>query len=153
MYNSLRFLPLGMPKILALDYGAKRCGLAETDSMQIIASALTTVASHELMDYLKRYLAANDVETLVVGLPVRMSGELSGVEAEISAFIAKFVKVFPHVPVVRFNEMYSSSMALGAMIAAGAKKKQRNAKEGTIDRVAATIILQQYLEQRRNLKQ
>ncbi len=141
-----------MPKLLAIDYGAKRCGIAETDDLQIIASALATVSTPELMGYLGRYFSANDVSTLLVGLPVRASGELSDIESEISAFIAKFAKAYPSIEVERINEMYSSSMALQSMIEAGARKSQRRNKEGTIDRVAATILLQNYLEQKRNRK-
>ena len=138
-----------MPRILAVDYGAKRCGVAETDDMQIIASALETVSAKELSAFLARYIASYPIECLVVGQPVRMGGELSDIEAEIVVFIEKFKKSFPGIPVHRINEMYTSKMAMESMIASGAKKKQRREK-GNLDKISATLILQQFLEQKRN---
>lgn len=138
-----------MPKILALDYGSRRCGLAVTDELKIIASPLDAVPRNELMAYLKRYLSANRVEALVVGQPVRMSGELSEVEEEIVEFVKTFSKAHPDIPVHRMNEAYTSVMAVQAMVASGAKKKQRRDK-GNIDKISATLILQNFLEQNRN---
>ncbi len=138
-----------MPKILALDYGSRRCGLAVTDELKIIASPLEAVPRNELMPYLKRYLSANRVEALVVGQPVRMNGELSEVEEEIMEFVKTFSKSYPDIPVHRINEAYTSVMAVQAMVASGAKKKQRRDK-GNIDKISATLILQHFLEQNRN---
>lgn len=138
-----------MPKILALDYGSRRCGLAVTDELKIIASPLEAVPRNELMPYLKRYLSANRVEAMVVGQPVRMSGELSEVEEEIMEFVKTFSKSYPDIPVHRINEAYTSVMAVQAMVASGAKKKQRRDK-GNIDKISATLILQHFLEQNRN---
>lgn len=138
-----------MPRILAVDYGTKRCGIAETDDLQIIASALDTVSAPELLPYLRRYMAKYKVDALAVGLPVRMSGALSEVEKDISEFVRKFSKEFPEVPVHRINEMYTSRDAAASMIASGAKKKKRREK-GNLDKISATLILQQFLEQKRN---
>jgi len=138
-----------MPRILAVDYGTKRCGLAETDDLQIISSALETVPTKELSAFLRRYIANYGIECLVVGQPVRMSGEMSAVEADILTFIEKFRKSFPKIPVHRVNEMFSSKMAVASMIESGAGKKRRREK-GNIDKISATLILQQFLEQKRN---
>jgi putative Holliday junction resolvase len=140
-----------MPKILAIDYGGKRCGLAVTDDLQIIASALDAVSTLELMAYLKRYLSQHAVEGLVVGLPVRMDGSLSEIEHAIRSFITTFAKAYPHIAVHRVNEMYTSKVAVQSMVASGAKKKQRREK-GNVDKISATLILQHFLEQQRNRK-
>lgn len=142
-------LPLCVPKILALDYGTKRCGLAETDELQIIASPLETVHPKELMSFFEKYIGKSEVETLVVGQPVRMSGELSDVESDILGFIEKFQKKFPRIPVERINEANTSKMAMLSMVQSGAKKKARKVKEN-LDKISATIILQQFLESKRN---
>lgn len=138
-----------MAKIIALDYGGKRCGLAETDDLQIIASALETVPTSSLFAYLAKYLGTNNVETMVVGLPVRHSGELSEIEAEIQKFIEKFEKTYPKIKLERVNEAFTSKMAMQSMIQSGAKKKTRREK-GNLDKISATLILQQYMEMQRN---
>jgi putative Holliday junction resolvase len=138
-----------MPRIIAVDYGAKRCGLAETDDLQIIASALEAVPTREIMDFLKVRISKYPVESIVVGLPVRMSGELSDIEEEIGKFIVSFRKNFPDIHVFRENESNTSKLAVQAMIQAGATKKTRREK-GNIDKISATIILQQFLETKRN---
>lgn len=142
-------LHLAMAKIIAIDYGAKRCGIAETDDLQIIASALETVETKSLMGYLTQYFLKNRVEAVVVGLPIRMSGELSDIEEEIQKFIEKFSKAYPKVKVDRLNEAFTSKLAMDAMIQSGIKKKDRRAK-GNLDKISATIILQQYMESKRN---
>lgn len=138
-----------MPRLLALDYGAKRCGIAETDDLQIIASSLTTIPTIELDKFLNQYFEKYSVEALVVGQPFRMSGELSTIEAEIATFIRRFEKAHPAIPVLRVNEAFTSKLAMQAMIQSGAKKKTRRTK-GNLDKISATIILQQYLETKRN---
>jgi putative Holliday junction resolvase len=135
--------------LLGIDFGAKRCGISETDDLQIIASAWKTVPTSELLGVLKRYHEVHPVQAIVVGLPVRMSGELSLIEDEIGKFIKDFQKALPEVAVHRINEMYTSKMAVASMVAAGARKKQRRDK-GNVDKISATIILQQYLELKRN---
>lgn len=133
-----------MGRILSLDYGSKRTGIAVTDELQIIASGLTTVATPELMDYLKNYIPAENVELVVVGEPKQKDGTHSAIEAQIQKFLKAFKKVFPEMPVVRIDERYTSKMAFQTMIDSGLKKKQRRNK-ALVDEISATIILQEYL--------
>lgn len=133
-----------MARILALDYGSKRTGIAITDELQLIASGLTTVPTTELMDFLKKYIASEKVETILVGEPKQKDGTHSGIEEEIQKFLGKFSKVFPHLEIKRIDERYTSKMAFQTMIDSGLKKKQRRNK-ALVDEISATIILQQYL--------
>lgn len=136
-----------MAQILAVDYGKARCGIAATDDMQIIASGLETVKTPLIFDFLKSYFQLNKVETLVVGQPTDLRGNMSAVETDILTFIAEFEKQFPTIPVVRFDERFTSKMASFFISQSGKNKKQREQKE-LIDKVSATIILQNYLEQK-----
>ncbi len=136
-----------MAQILAVDYGKARCGIAATDDMQIIASGLETVKTPLIFDFLKSYFQLNKVETLVVGQPTDLRGNMSAVETDILMFIAEFEKQFPTIPVVRFDERFTSKMASFFISQSGKNKKQREQKE-LIDKVSATIILQNYLEQK-----
>lgn len=138
-----------MPRIIALDYGAKRCGIAETDDFQIIASSLATIPTLELESFLKVYISRYPVESIVVGQPFRMSGEVSDIETDILKFIKRFSQNHPLIPVYRLNEAFTSKLAMQAMIQSGAKKKVRREK-GNLDKISATIILQQFLENKRN---
>ena len=138
-----------MAKIIAIDFGTRRCGIAETDDLQIIASALTTVNTSEIYTFLDNYCAKNIVEAAVVGLPLRMSGELSEVEEDILKFIKKFSAKHPDIRIERINEAFTSKRAMEAMIQSGAKKKKRREK-GNLDKISATLILQEYLENKRN---
>ena len=133
-----------MSRILALDYGGKRTGVASTDPLQIIASPLITVQTEDLMDYLTKYIAKEDVSELVVGQPTRHDGSFSGIEKYILEFIEKFKKKFPAIVVHRINEMYSSKDAMQALIASGVKKKDRRDKK-LLDSTAATLLLQEFL--------
>lgn len=133
-----------MSRILALDYGGKRTGIASTDPLQIIASPLITVQTEDLMDYLTTYIAKEDVSELVVGQPTRHDGSFSGIEKYILEFIEKFKKKFPAIVVHRINEMYSSKDAMQALIASGVKKKDRRDKK-LLDSTAATLLLQEFL--------
>lgn len=134
-----------MSRILAIDYGAKRVGLAVTDPMGIIASPLDVVASHELESYLGKYFNQEQVDKVVVGMPKNTDGSDTNATPLVQAFINRFRKVFPHKELILHDERFTSKMALDAMIAGGAKKKYRQNK-GNIDKVSATIILQSYLE-------
>lgn len=138
-----------MAKIISVDYGTRRCGIAETDDLQIIASALTTVSTKEVHQYLNDYCAKNEVEAAVIGLPMRMSGELNEVEEHILAFIKKFSARHPKIRIERINEAFTSKLAMQAMIQSGVGKKKRREK-GNLDKISATLILQQYLENKRN---
>lgn len=136
-----------MARVIAIDYGTKRVGLAVTDDSQIIASALTTIHAKDLLVFLKEYFLKNNVETIVVGKPKRMNNENSDVEKHIINFIKQLTKHFPQMPVVRIDERFTSKMAVQTMIDSGLKKKARQNKE-TVDQISATIILQSYLERK-----
>lgn len=142
------FVHLDMDRIIAIDYGTKRCGIAETDDLQIIASALTTIPTAEALTFLNDYCTKNKVETAVFGLPVRASGELSEVETHILKFIKQFKKANPDIRIDRVDESYTSKRAMEAMLQSGAGKKKRRAKEN-LDKISATLILQNYLETKR----
>ena len=136
-----------MGKIMAVDYGKKRCGIAVTDELQIIASGLQTVETVELFPFLTGYFAQNRVEAIVVGLPIDLKGNLSEIEQEISRFIEKFKLQFPEIEVYRFDERFTSKMASFFISQSGKSKKKREEK-GLIDKVSATLILQNFLEQK-----
>jgi len=136
-----------MGQILAVDFGKKRCGLAATDDLRIIASGLDTVETSVLMEYLKKYFEKNTVDELVIGLPTDLKGNMSEVEQDIQKFIEEFKSEFPEVSVVRFDERFTSKIASYFISQSGKNKKQRQEK-GLIDKVSATLILQQYLEQK-----
>jgi len=141
-----------MARILAIDYGRKRTGLAVTDDLQIIASGLTTVPSAETIAFLSGYLSSEKVECFVVGLPRQMNNSPSESVVMIESFIRTLEKKFPHVPVVRTDERFTSKIAFQTMVSAGLKKKDRQNK-ALVDQVSATIILQSYLEARKNIYQ
>jgi putative Holliday junction resolvase len=133
-----------MPRILALDYGTKRTGVAVTDELQIIASGLTTVETRNLLAFLKTYVAEENVEMVLVGEPKQKDGTHSNVETEILKFISKFSEIHPNLPVKRWDERFTSKMAFQTMIDSGLNKKQRRNK-ALIDEISATILLQSYL--------
>ncbi|MBL86642.1 MAG: Holliday junction resolvase RuvX [Winogradskyella sp.] len=133
-----------MGRILAIDFGTIRTGLAVTDPMQIIASGLTTVETKELIQYLKAYVNSEDVEKFVVGEPKQMDNTASESEVHIQKFLEKLIKEFPNIPVVRVDERFTSKMAFQTMIDSGLKKKQRQNK-ALVDEISATLILQSYL--------
>ena len=137
-----------MGRILAIDYGKKRVGLAVTDPLQIIANKLTTIPSHEIFDFLKSYFQKENVERVVIGYPRQMNNEASEAVLYINPFLKRFQKLFPEMPIEQVDERFTSRMAFQTMIDAGLKKKDRQNKE-TVDAVAATIILQSYLEQKK----
>ena len=134
-----------MGKVLALDYGTKRTGVAVTDNLKIIASGLATVPTKELNKFLTDYLGNESVETIVIGIAIRKSGEPSQVEKSIVPLINFLKKRFPALNIEREDEGNTSQMALETMIAGGVKKQKRSDKS-LIDKVSATIILQRYLE-------
>lgn len=136
-----------MGRILALDYGKKRTGIAVTDEFQMIASGLTTVATHVLIDFLKNYVAKENVERFVVGEPKQMNNTPSESEVLIQPFLKRLAKVFPEIPTERQDERFTSKMAFQTMIDSGLKKKQRRNK-ALVDEISATIILQAYLNRK-----
>lgn len=138
---------VSMPRILALDYGKKRTGIAVTDPLQIIATGLATVESNELIGYLKKYFAQEAVEKVLVGYPLNFDDSPTDATPLVEKFIGKFQNVFPSLPVEKRDERMTSRMASSAISAMGLKKKDREKKE-LIDTVSAVIILQEYLESR-----
>ena len=136
-----------MPRILAIDYGQKRTGIAVTDELQIIASGLTTIPSATTIDFLKDYFSKEKVSKVLIGEPKQMNGEPSQSTEIIEHFVKKFKSFFPDMPVVRVDERFTSKMAFQTMIDSGLKKKQRQNK-ALIDEISATIMLQDYLSRK-----
>lgn len=136
-----------MPRIVAIDYGLKRTGIAATDEMQMIASGLTTVESSALIAFLKTYFSKEKVEKVIIGEPKQMNGLPSESAPVIERFVVEFIKTFPHMELVRVDERFTSKMAFQSMIDSGLKKKQRQNK-ALIDEIAATIMLQDYLNRK-----
>lgn len=133
-------------RIMAIDYGTKRTGIAVTDPLKIIASGLTTVPTKELYDFLKDYLNREPVECIVVGEPLRSDGSDSPIKHLIDNFVKKMQKDYPAIEVTRYNEQFTSQRAKTAIRQSGAKKKKRQNK-ALVDTVSATIILQDYMEE------
>lgn len=134
-------------RVLAIDFGLKRTGLAVTDPARIIASALATVDSRELMDYLRRYTAKEAVEGFVVGLPVNLDGTPTDITANTRLFIAELKRQFPKHWVETADERFTSVLAQRAMVQSGIGKKARREK-GAVDRISAVILLQGWMERR-----
>lgn len=133
-----------MARILAIDYGQKRTGIAISDELQIIASGLTTVYTKELIDFLSNYMRIEKVELILVGEPKQKDGSASESEVLIGPFLKQLDNKFPDIPVKRVDERFTSKMAFQSMIDGGLKKKQRQNK-ALVDEISATIILQDYL--------
>jgi putative Holliday junction resolvase len=133
-----------MARILAIDYGMKRTGLAVTDALQIIASGLTTVNTNDLVIFLKEYVSKESVELFIVGEPKQMNNTASESEVLISPFLKKLEQQFPNIPIKRVDERFTSKMAFQTMIDSGLKKNQRKNK-ALVDEISATLILQSYL--------
>ncbi|AIG30506.1 Holliday junction resolvase RuvX [Flavobacterium psychrophilum] len=133
-----------MPRILAIDYGQKRTGIAITDEMQIIASGLTTIASETSIAFLRDYFTKEKVEKVLIGEPKQMNGEPSQSTDIIEKFVTKFKNNFPDMAIERVDERFTSKMAFQTMIDSGLKKKQRQNK-ALVDEISATIMLQDYL--------
>lgn len=140
-----------MGRILAIDYGRKRTGLAVTDTLQIIATKLDTVPSAQIFPFLKNYFQKEKVERILVGYPLQMNNEASEAVLYINPFLKRLIKEFPDIPVEQVDERFTSKMAFQTMIDAGLKKKDRQNK-ATVDAVSATILLQTYLEQKKYMQ-
>lgn len=136
-----------MPRILAIDYGQKRTGIAVTDELQIIASGLTTVPSETALAFLKDYFEKENVMKVLIGEPKQMNGQPSESTPIIEAFVQKFKATFPEMPLLRVDERFTSKMAFQTMIDSGLSKKQRQNK-GLIDEISATIMLRDYLSRK-----
>ncbi len=135
-----------MGRILAIDYGSKRTGIAVTDPLKIIASALTTVPTAEVPDFLKKYCAEEEVECFVVGLPLYPDGNPAQIAAQADAFAERLKKLFPEKPVVRQDERYTSNEAKRIILQSGIKKQKRRDKN-LVDKIAAALILEQYMQE------
>ena len=142
------FLSPIMSRILAIDYGRKRTGVAVSDAMQIIANGLTTVPTHELLDFITGYVQKEPVERILVGLPKQMNNEASESMKYIDPFVRSLKKRLPEIPVEFVDERFTSVLAHRTMLEAGLKKKDRQNK-ALFDEISATIILQTYLESKR----
>lgn len=138
-----------MGRILAIDYGQKRVGLAVTDPLKIIAGKLATVSTHEIWDFLKNYFQKEQVDCVVIGYPRQMNNEPSAAVLYINPFLKRFRRLYPEMPLELIDERFTSKLAFQTMIEAGLKKKARMNKD-TIDAVSATIILQSYMQQQKN---
>ena len=133
-----------MPRILSIDYGLKRTGIAVTDELQIIASGLTTIPSETAISFLTTYFSKEQVSKVLIGEPKQMNGEPSESTAIIEEFVMKFSKAFPEMKIVRVDERFTSKMAFQTMIDSGLNKKKRQDK-ALVDEISATIMLQDYL--------
>ena len=134
-----------MARILAIDYGTKRVGLAVTDPLKIIASALNTVHAKDVIVYLKNYITKEEVERFVVGLPKRLDGSDSQSAVNVENFVNLLRKNFPNIPIERVDERFTSTIATRSLLEMGLKKKDR-ANKGNVDQVSAVLILQTYLQ-------
>lgn len=137
-----------MARILAIDYGIKRTGLAVTDPLQIIANGLDTLPTERVLDFLQQYLSTETVETIVVGEPLHLDGNPAQIAPQVQAFVAKLQELFPTLPVVMQDERFTSADAKKIILQSGIKKKKRQDKS-LVDKVSAVLILQEYLEKTR----
>lgn len=134
-----------MARLLAIDYGRKRCGLAVTDILQITPGGLATVRTHELIDYLKNYIAKEPVERFIIGLPMNLNGEESESMTYLRPFLKQLEKAIPSIPVTMVDERFTSTLAQRTIIEAGIGKQRRREDKGLVDEVSAVIILQTYM--------
>lgn len=133
-----------MPRILSIDYGSKRTGLAVTDPLKIIASGLTGIHTKDLENYLTEYFKKEEVEKVIIGHPTNLDDSDTHATPLVQAFINRFKKLFPNVPIIKVDERYTSKLAVQSMVESGMKKKNRQNKN-LVDEIAATIMLQEYL--------
>ena len=134
-----------MARLMAIDYGTKRCGIAVSDPLQIIANGLTTVHAKDIFEFLTNYFQKEETETIVVGEPKKLDGTATDSTIHVNAFVEKLKKAFPDKKIERIDERFTSKMAFQTMIDSGLKKKARRNKE-LVDEISATIILQSYME-------
>jgi putative Holliday junction resolvase len=138
-----------MGRILAIDYGAKRTGLAVTDPMQIIANGLDTVATPILFDYIKEYASKESIEEIIVGYPRQTNGQDSDNIKRITPFVNRLKKLYPQIKISYYDERFTSVLAHKAILDSGIGKKDRRENKGLVDKISATIILQDYMESKR----
>ena len=133
-------------RILSIDYGKKRTGIAVTDPLQLIAGGLATVATSELFEFLARYVAQEQVERIVVGKPMQPNGSPSENMARVEQFVARWRKQYPSIPIEYYDERYTSVLAHRTIIESGIRKKERRDNKGLVDTISATILLQDWME-------
>ena len=133
-------------RILSIDYGTKRTGLAVTDPLQLIAGGLATVSTSELFEFLARYVAQEQVERIVVGKPMQPNGSPSENMARVEQFVARWRKQYPSIPIEYYDERYTSVLAHRTIIESGIRKKERRDNKGLVDTISATILLQDWME-------
>ena len=148
-FNILIVFLQRMSRILAIDYGRKRCGIAVTDVLQLIPNGLTTIPSHQLLQFVSDYVDKEPVERILVGLPKQMNNEASENMKYIEPFVRSLKKRLPSIPIEYVDERFTSVMAHRTMLEAGLKKKDRQNK-ALVDEISATIILQTYLDSKNN---
>ncbi|MCB0552032.1 MAG: Holliday junction resolvase RuvX [Phaeodactylibacter sp.] len=141
-----------MPRILAIDYGTKRTGLAVTDPLQIIANGLDTVPTSELADFLKRYMEKEEVEAIVVGEPLYPDGNPAQIHHLVVGLVRQLRKLFPDIEVLTHDERFTSEQAKEIILQSGAGKKKRRDKS-LVDKISAVLILQDYMESKRNFSE
>ena len=133
-------------RILSIDYGKKRTGIAVTDPLQLIAGGLDTVSTSELFEFLARYVAQEQVERIVVGKPMQPNGSPSENMARVEQFVARWRKQYPSIPLEYYDERYTSVLAHRTIIESGMRKKERRDNKGLVDTISATILLQDWME-------
>ena len=133
-------------RILSIDYGKKRTGIAVTDPLQLIAGGLATVSTSELFEFLARYVAQEQVERIVVGKPMQPNGSPSENMARVEQFVARWRKLYPSIPIEYYDERYTSVLAHRTIIESGIRKKERRDNKGLVDTISATILLQDWME-------
>lgn len=138
-----------MGRILAIDYGKKRTGIAVSDPLQLIANGLTTISTSNLFEFLADYLSKEEVEIIVIGEPKQPNGEDSENMKRVIPFVNRVRKLYPQISVEYFDERYTSVLAQRVILDSGTKKKERRENKGLVDFISATIILQDYMESRR----
>ena len=135
-----------MARILSIDYGKKRTGIAVTDPLQIIANGLVTIATADLVTFLLQYIVKETVEEIVIGRPTQPNGAPSENLQRVEQFVKRWKKLQPTIPIVYYDERYTSVLAHRAIIESGVRKKVRRENKGLVDEISATILLQDYLQ-------
>lgn len=138
-----------LARILSIDYGKKRTGIAVTDPLQLIANGLTTVATGDLFDFLSAYMVREEVEHIIIGKPIQPNGQPSENLARVENFVGRWRKAHPNIPITYYDERFTSVLAHRAMIEGGVKKKTRREDKALVDEISATILLQDYMNSRK----
>ncbi|MGI6243137.1 MAG: Holliday junction resolvase RuvX [Prevotella sp.] len=138
-----------MARIISIDYGKKRTGLAVTDPLQLIANGLTTIGTQDLFDFLCKYIQQEEVERVIIGKPMQLDGKPSENLARVKKFVEKWKKAQPTIPIEYYDERFTSTLAHRVILETGVKKKTRRENKGLVDEISATIILQDYMNSRK----